>query len=201
MEPNEVHELQEQHEKASEEEEGKAHGHEEKHRDLKPVSFTMSVLAVLVAVVTVLGHRTHTEAVLSQARASDQWNFYQAKKIREHETLLTEDMLSTLSVRDQTAAAKIIGGYRLHQDKWADDLNEEQKKAQEFEAEVRHAESKATKFDLSEALLEIGLVVTSITLLTRQRLYWGMGLVFGAIGIVIARCRSSVPPTMTGRRP
>ena len=34
------------------------------------VSLAISILAVLVAMVTVLGHRTHTEAVLMQARAS-----------------------------------------------------------------------------------------------------------------------------------
>ena len=49
---------------------------------MRPVAFTMSVLAVLVAVMTVLGHRTHTEAVLDQNKATDQWNQYQAQKIR-----------------------------------------------------------------------------------------------------------------------
>ncbi len=48
----------------------------------------MSVLAVTVAVVTVLGHRTHTEAVLMQARAGDQWNLYQAKSGRMTRSLL-----------------------------------------------------------------------------------------------------------------
>jgi len=32
--------------------------------------------------------------------------------------------------------------------------------------------------------LEIGLVVTSITLLTRKRAYWYLGMVFSVIGIV-----------------
>ena len=81
MEADEVQELEEQAEKARE-------------NSLRPVSFTMSVLAVLVAVTTVLGHRTHTEAVLEQARASDQWNLYQAKKIRQYNTELTVDLLS-----------------------------------------------------------------------------------------------------------
>ena len=58
MEANEVSELKEQAEKGGE-------------SGLRPVAFTMSVLAVLVAVTTVLGHRTHTEAVLIQAKASD----------------------------------------------------------------------------------------------------------------------------------
>jgi len=41
---------------------------------------------VLVAITTVLGHRTHTEAVLTQNKATDQWNLYQAKKIRSSDT-------------------------------------------------------------------------------------------------------------------
>jgi hypothetical protein len=183
MEANEVQELQEQHEHASGH---RSLGEELGHGSLKPVSFTMSVIAVLVAVVTVLGHRTHTEAVLMQARASDQWNFYQAKKIRQNDTLLAQDLLSVVTVDDKASAAKILNGYKSHQDKWTADLTDEQNKAHEFEDKVEHAEHKATKFDLSEALLEIGLVVTSITLLTRQRVYWLLGMTFGAVGLVIA---------------
>jgi hypothetical protein len=183
MEPNEVQELHEQHEHAASNEGGRE---ESGHKSLKPVSFTMSVIAVLVAVVTVLGHRTHTEAVLMQARASDQWNFYQAKKIRQNDTLLIEDLLGVVTVHDPAAAAKILQGYKSHQDKWNEDTSQEQKQAKEFEDKVDHAEQKATKYDLSEALLEIALVVTSITLLTRQRVYWMLGIIFGAVGLVIA---------------
>ena len=183
MEPNEVQELHEQHEHASEHE---TLGEELHSGSLKPVSFTMSVIAVLVAVVTVLGHRTHTEAVLMQARASDQWNFYQAKRIRQNDTLLAEDLLSVVTVGDKAAAARLLSNYKSHQDKWSADLSEEQTKAHEFEDKVEHAEKKATRYDLSEALLEIGLVVTSITLLTRQRVYWLLGMIFGVGGLFIA---------------
>jgi Domain of unknown function (DUF4337) len=173
MEANEAQELQEQHERAAE-------------SKLKPASFTMSLLAVLVAITTVLGHRTHTEAVLSQTRASDAWNAYQARKIRQNDTELTVDLLSSLATRDAQATAKLIAGYKAHVQHWADETNQDQEHAHELEAEVRHAERKAGRFDLAEALLEIGLVITSITLLTRQRAYWYLGIGFGAIGVVIA---------------
>jgi hypothetical protein len=173
MESNEVQELEEQQEKARE-------------NSLRPVSFTMSVLAVLVAVVTVLGHRTHTEAVLAQARASDQWNLYQAKKIRQYNTQLTVDLFGALPVRDAAAASKITDTYKAHLQKWNDDLKEEETKATELEADVRKSERHANRFDLGEALLEIGLVITSITLLTRLRTYWYLGMVFGAAGAAIA---------------
>lgn len=174
MEPQEAQELQEQHEHAAE------------HPSLRPVSFTISVLAVLVAIVTVLGHRTHTEAVLFQAKASDQWNLYQAKKIRQNNTELTADLLTALQVHDQAAANKVLEGYRNHLAKWNQDLADSEKEARGLETEVGNAEHRADRFDLGEALLEIGLVVTSITLLTRQRGYWILGMVFGAAGVVAA---------------
>lgn len=173
MESNQAQELKEQHEAARE-------------KSLRPVSFTMSVLAVLVAVVTVLGHRTHTEAVLEQARASDQWNEYQAKKIRQYDTQLTVDLLTAVPVSNPAAAAKISDAYKAHLQKWNDDLTEEQNKATEFEREVRRSERHANRFDLAEALLEISVVITSITLLTRQRAYWYLGIAFGAAGVFIA---------------
>ena len=153
---------------------------------MRPVAFTMSLLAVMVAVTTVLGHRTHTEAVLYQNKATDQWNLYQAKKIRSNDTALVSDLLTAVTIADKEAAAKISKAYADHQAKWADDLKEEQEKAEALELRVEHAEARADRFDLAEALLEIGLVITSVTLLTRSRIYWYLGMVFSVLGIVSA---------------
>jgi len=174
MEVNEAHELREHAE----------HGAHESA--MRPVAFTMSLLAVMVAVTTVLGHRTHTEAVLYQNKATDQWNLYQAKKIRSNDTALVSDLLTAVTIADKEAAAKISKAYADHQAKWADDLKEEQEKAEALELRVEHAEARADRFDLAEALLEIGLVITSVTLLTRSRIYWYLGMAFSVLGIVSA---------------
>ncbi len=174
MEANEVGELKEHAE------------HAEHDSSMRPVAFTMAVLAVLVALVTVEGHRTHTEAVLDQNRATDQWNEYQAKKIRSNDTGLAADLLSVLTVGDKEAANKIAKGYADHQAKWNDDLKEQQEKAEAFEKKVEEAEARASRFDLGEALLEIGLVITSVTLLTKSRLYWYFGIIFALVGIASA---------------
>jgi hypothetical protein len=171
MEANEAQELQENAE------------HGEHERTLRPVAFTMSVLAVLVALTTVLGHRTHTEAVLRQAKASDTWNEYQAKKNRAYDTDLATKLLNVLTVTDKDAAKKTAKDWSDHQAKWADDLKEEQKEAQALEGEVREAERQAKYYDLGEALLEIGLVVSSVTLLTRSRIYWYLGIVASIGGV------------------
>jgi len=172
MEGYEPDELKEHAEKGSE------------NQAMRPVAFTMSVLAVLVAVTTVLGHRTHTEAILNQSKASDIWNEYQARHIRAHDTELASSLLSALTVGDKAAAAK-------SQQKWSDslaksaqDLKDAQEQARAFDEKVDLAEHRANYYDFAEALFEIGLVITSVTLLTQSRIYWYFGFVFAAAGIV-----------------
>jgi vacuolar-type H+-ATPase subunit I/STV1 len=174
MEANETQELQEHAE----------HGAHESA--MRPVAFTMAVLAVLVAISTVLGHRAHTEAILDQNRATDQWNEYQAKKIRAYNTQLASEMLKVVQLADKKQADKIAEDYRTHQDKWTPELKEEQEKAEALASKVEQAEARGTRFDFSETLLEIGLVITSVTLLTKRRSYWYAGLAAAAAGIIAA---------------
>jgi hypothetical protein len=172
MEANEAQELQEHAE----------HGSHD--NSMRPVAFTMSLLAVLVAITTVLGHRTHTEAVLMQNKVTDQWNFYQAKKNRGYTADTAHKLLEDLQVANKEKAGKDAESFAKYAEKQNDDLKEEQEKAEGLEKRVELAEQRARFYDFGEALLEIGLVITSVTLLTRKRLYWFFGLTFAVIGIV-----------------
>jgi hypothetical protein len=153
---------------------------------LKSISLGISILAVLVAMVTVLGHRSHTEAVLMQSRAGDQWNEYQAKKIRMDNLSVTVDLLALEPVVNAAAADTKRHDYEAHIEKWKEDLAEEQEKAREFESEVTRAEAKASRYDLGEALLQIAVVLCSVTLFTRRRAYFLLGLSLGVAGIAVA---------------
>ncbi len=172
MEAGEIQEFVEQQEGARE-------------NNMLAVSFSISVLAVLVAMVTVLSHRAHTAAVLNQARASDEWGLYQAKKIRQTSIQSTSDLLVVLAPGNAGAAAK-LQDYKTHTAKWDADLAESEHKARGLEESVEGAEHKASRFDAGEALLQIAVVLASITLLTRQRLYWIVALTIGGAGAVFA---------------
>jgi hypothetical protein len=173
MEPTEVDEFVKQVQEGGEE-------------GMRHISLAISVLAVLVAMVTVLGHRTHTEAVLTQTRAADQWNLYQAKKIRLEQTNVAMDLLSLQPSSNDSAVQKKLGEYKAHVQKWTVDLVDEQDKAKDFETEVNKAERRADRYDLGEALLQIAVVLSSITLLTRQRAYFLLGLTLGLVGVITA---------------
>jgi Domain of unknown function (DUF4337) len=173
MEPTEMQEFAKQVKEGGEE-------------SLTSISLAISILAVLVAMVTVLGHRTHTEAVLMQGKASDTWNEYQAKKIRMENLSVVVDQMALQPSVDAKATAAKVADYKGHIAKWNDDLKEESDKAKEYEEEVRRAEAKAVRFDIGEALLQISVVLSSITLFTRKRSFFFGGLSLGAVGLVVA---------------
>ena len=153
---------------------------------LAPVSVTMAILAVLVAVVTLLGHRAHTEEVVLQAKSSDQWAYYQAKNIRRHTDELFTEFSGAQPTTDAATLAKLRDKYAGEAARYKDEQKEIEDKAREMENEVATERNRADRFDLGEVFLEVGLVITSITLLSGRRIFWLAGMALGVLGLVVA---------------
>ena len=173
MEPHEIHEFSEQLKEGAE-------------ASMMHVSLTIAILAVLVAMVTVMGHRTHTEAVLEQTRSADQWNEYQARRMRVQQLEIAGDLLSLQPTSNAAAVQAKLQGYKARVVKWTLELNQDAETARELEESVDRAEKKAARFDLGEAMLQISVVLASITLLTRHYRYVWSGVIVAAVGVVIA---------------
>ncbi len=150
---------------------------------MRPVALTMSILAVMVAVVSMLGERSHTAAIINQAKASDQWNLYQAKKDRAHISGTAGEMLTVIAPKNPDAEQQIEKD-KKYVEKEKADSEAETEVAKSFEEKVEHAELLGNRFNLAQVLLEIALVVTSITLLTHRKAYWYLGFLFAIGGIV-----------------
>ena len=172
--PEEIHEMHE-------------HAEHARHDPvLAPATLTMAILAVLVAIVSLLGHRASTEEVLLQNKVTDQWGFYQAKNIRLHIDETFSSMMGVAETKDAEAAAKLKEKYAAEAERYRDELKDFGTEAKKLEAEIKAAHDRTDRFDLGEVFLEIALVVTSITLLTRRLAFWYMGLVCAAAGLVAA---------------
>jgi hypothetical protein len=160
------------------------HGHN--NPSMAPVSLTMAVLAVLVAVVSLLGHRAHTDEVVRQAKSSDQWSYYQAKNIRAHEDDLFSELAAIINSNDAGGVTKFREKYSQEAERYKHDKDEIQNEARKLESEVATERKRADRYDLAEVFLEIGLVITSITLLSGRRIFWHLGIVFSIVGIAVA---------------
>jgi Domain of unknown function (DUF4337) len=168
-------ELQELHEHAE---------HAKHDRSMAPVSLTMAILAVGVAVVSLVGHRAHTEEVLSQAKASDQWAYYQAKNIRRQNDQVVVDLVTIIPTQDTQAVAKLREKYASEAERYQFEQKGIQSEAQQLEQEVGVERRRADRFDLGEVFLEVALVITSITLLSGKRIFWHIGIVLAIVGFV-----------------
>jgi len=149
-----------------------------------PVSLTMSILAVLVAVATLFGHRAHTEELLLQAQATDQWAYYQAKNIRLHEMQSMVDLLNVITTQDREKTELLREKYQKEVQRYGNDKDSISEKAKEQEHERDLLRAKADRFDAGEGILEIALVICSLTLLTDKKFFWYAAMLIGAAGIV-----------------
>ena len=110
--------------------------------------------------------------------------YYQAKNIRLHTDELFADLAGVVASKDAESAAKLQEKVHAEADRYKDEKKELETKAHELEQEFALTHRKADRFDLGEVFLEIALVITSITLLSGRRIFWHLGLLLAAAGIL-----------------
>jgi Domain of unknown function (DUF4337) len=163
------------------------HSLAQNHDDaLLPVSISTSILAVLIALVSLLSHRSHTRTLFEQNQSTSEWVYYGSKATGRatYDALL--DFLSAAQLRDPGLAGKVRDKY-LHNIEQSDrEQKEIEARADALDRAVIRQEHAADRFDFGGVCLEAALIIMSVTLLTKRRLYWGIGLALASVGLVIA---------------
>jgi len=83
------------------------------------VGILAAVLAVLLAVVSIASHRTHTAAIIHKASANDAWQHYQSTRVKYHNLELGENLLAVMGTKNQ-AADKMLADYKVQKKKYSD---------------------------------------------------------------------------------
>jgi hypothetical protein len=159
--------------------------HHEDHPLVLPVSITISIMAVFVAGASLLGHRAHTEGLRFETQAASRWTQYQAKSIRLHEDHEGLDLIRLGASQNKELAEELKEKYAKEIERYEGDKEDVTQEAKNLENERDLAVRQADRFDGGEALLEIGLVICSITLLTKKKYFWIGGVLIGAVGIAL----------------
>jgi hypothetical protein len=162
-----------------------SHGHED-HPLVLPVSITISIMAVFVAGASLLGHRAHTEGLRLETQAASRWAQYQAKSVRLHEAQGFSDVVRLVAPLNKEMGEELKEKYAKEVEHYESDKSDVSKEAKGLEEERDLTIRQADRFDGGEALLEIGLVICSITLLTKRKGFWLGGVLIGAFGIALA---------------
>ena len=138
-----------------------------------------AIIAVFLAAVTIMSHRSHTDAVIYKTEANDKWAFYQAKSIKRAQYDIAARVASQ-------SASGLVDEFKKESARYKREDEDIQKEAQEKEAETGLAERRALLYDFGEGLLELGLVLCSLYFISKKKLFPAVGVVSSAAGALIA---------------
>jgi hypothetical protein len=155
----------------------------------KKVAASMAVIAAGLAVVSVFGQLFANEELLAQAKASDQWAYYQAKSIRRYESDIARDLFKNMSGE---ASAKGAEKYQANLERYQKEGEEVQTEARKLEAESEFHGKRALRMHIGEIFLELGIVLASLAILSKRELAWYAALASAAVGVAIALSMFSI---------
>jgi Domain of unknown function (DUF4337) len=155
----------------------------------KKVALVIAVLALFLAFSETLGKSAQTAALSENIEASDLWNFFQAKTIRQ--TVLrtagefkTIELAAITDAAAKAAMAKQIDTWKKTIDRYETDpqSKEGRKELTERAREIEHRRdtnlAKYENYELASAAFQIGIVLASASVITGM-----LALVYGAAGL------------------
>ena len=157
------------------------------------VALVTAIYAVVLAIAALGGNHAMKEMLLAQQQSSDQWAFYQAKVIREH-LYRAQKMRLEVDLADRAGAPR--ADTREKMEALLTKLDEEEKR---YNAEKKDIEKDAKKLEamrdsfqardpyflVAEALLQIAIVMSSVSILARSGLIFSFSLILAVVGAAL----------------
>jgi hypothetical protein len=157
------------------------------------VALTTAIYAVVLAIASLGGNNATKEMLLAQQQASDLWAFYQAKAIREHQYRAQKQRLE-VDLAERGSAMKpegrkkfeaLMTNFAEEEKRYNAEKKEIEKDAKKLEHERDVNRTKDPYFDFAEALLQIAIVMSSISILSTSRSTFIFSLLLAVIGVLL----------------
>lgn len=175
--PEDEFETQEFKERLEEATERSVEAAEHRARWLVYLSFSTALIAVLAAIAALESGTfsnealmQKNEAVLAQAKASDQWSYYQAKGVK---AAIYTAQGATEKAQKETAEQQEIS-----------------KAAREFESEVQKTSAQSEqslehhhRFVYAVTMFQVSIALAAVAALSRQKMVWLVGLAISLLGL------------------
>jgi len=154
----------------------------------KRIALLIAILALFLAFSETLGKSAQTAAIADNIRASDTWNFFQAKTIRQTSLRIAADGLaaqlpSVTHDESKAAMAKQIEAWRSTATRYESDPKEKdgrkelRAQAEEYEHDRDTRLARYHQYEFASAAFQIGIVLASAQVITGiAALGWLSGL-------------------------
>lgn len=156
------------------------------------VALTTAIYAIVLSIAATGGNNAVKEMLLAQQQSSDQWAFYQAKVIREHqyrgqkmvvETQLAEP--STLKGAEREKVAALAAKFAEEEKRYNTEKKDIETDAKRLERARDMFRARHPYFEFGEVLLQIAIVSASVSILSTSRQMFWFSLVLAVLGAVL----------------
>ena len=165
---------------------------EKKEPWLNYLALTTVVFAICATLATFKGGGYSTRSVISQAQASDQWAFFQAKSMKGNLYQIQREKLelemATFAPNAPQATkdkyVKALAGYQSRVNKYEMEKSEIETAARVLEAQRDQAQQHSQPFGIAVIFLQVAILICSIAGLFKRKILWQLALPVGLAGIV-----------------
>lgn len=168
---------------------------EEQKKDTfsKRVALCTALFAVVLAISSLGGNNAAKDMMLAQQQSSNLWSYYQSKVMREHlyrvekqkaEALLVERG-SAMNTQARELYEKNRQLYAGEEKRYAAEKVEIEQNAKKLEHHRDIGITKDPYFDYAEALLQIAIVMASISILSGSRPVFDISIVCAILGTLL----------------
>ena len=164
----------------------------------KQVAITIALLAVVLAIIENKGDNAKTDAIIKTSEAANRWGYYQSKSIKQNIYETELEILSHLNPvvseagtldPEATAHRKSLSASMANAAATAKRYDSEKggikKEAEQFEAAAEANGKINDRCDHAALSMQIAVVVCSVAILSRWRLFWYIGIGLGVVGALI----------------
>jgi polyhydroxyalkanoate synthesis regulator phasin len=157
------------------------------------VALVTAIFAVVLAFAALGGSHAMKEMLLAQQKSSDQWAFYQAKVIREHQyraqkLRLEADLIERGDLMKPAAREKVealMKRFGEEERRYNAEKKDIERDAKRLEHERDLYQTRDPYFLIAEAVLQIAIVMSSVSILSRSAPVFGFSLVLAACGATL----------------
>jgi hypothetical protein len=156
------------------------------------VALTTAIYAIVLSIAALGGNNAVKEMLLAQQQSSDQWAFYQAKVIREHQyrgqKMLLEIQLAEPSIvkgAEREKLAALSGKFADEEKRYAAEKKDIEKDAKKLEHTRDLFRERHPYFEFGEVLLQIAIVSASVSILSTSRPMFWFSLVLSVLGAAL----------------
>jgi len=165
---------------------------EKKEKWLNYLALTTVIFAVCATLSTFKGGSFSTRSVLSQAQASNQWSYFQAKSIKGYIYDIQREKLELeLKAAGKNFPGPVVEEYGKKIEAYSAKIRKYDEEKAAIEKDARKLESirddaqrHSQTFGMAVIFLQIAILLSSIAALLKKKPVWLFGLVTGVFGIV-----------------